>query len=67
MNNPVYLGLSVLELSKTANCKTIFWYNQVKPKYNKKAELNVFKKVLVLQIISQRGHYQKEKTKKLLL
>ena len=31
MNNPVYLGLSVLDLSKTFMCE--FWYNYVKLKY----------------------------------
>ena len=33
MNNPVYLGLSLLELSKILMYK--FWYDYVKPKYEK--------------------------------
>ena len=31
MNKPVYLGLSILELSKILMCE--FWYNYVKTKY----------------------------------
>ena len=37
MNKLVYLGLSVLELSKILMYK--FWYDCVKPKYNEKAKL----------------------------
>ena len=37
MKKPVYLSLSVLELSKIVMYK--FWYNYVKPKYGEKAEL----------------------------
>ena len=36
MNNPVYLGLSILELSKTLMCE--FLYDYVKPKYGEKAK-----------------------------
>ena len=32
MNKPVYLGLSILELSKTLMYD--FWYDYVKPKYD---------------------------------
>ena len=35
MNKPVYLGLSILELSKIVMHK--FWYEHVKPKYGEKA------------------------------
>ena len=31
MNKPVYLGLSILETSKTVICE--FWYNFIKPKF----------------------------------
>ena len=31
MNKPVYLGLSILKLSKSVIYE--FWYNYVKPKY----------------------------------
>ena len=37
MNKPVYLGLSILELSKIVMYE--FWYDYVKPKYGEKAKL----------------------------
>ena len=37
MNKPVYLGLSILEISKIV--KYDFWYDYVKPKYAEKAKL----------------------------
>ena len=37
MNKPVYLGLSILELSKILMCE--FWYDYVKLKYGEKAKL----------------------------
>ena len=37
MNKPIYLGLSILALSKILMYE--FWYNFVKPKYGKKGEL----------------------------
>ena len=37
INKPVYLGLSVLDLSKTV--KYEFWYDYVKPKYGENAKL----------------------------
>ena len=37
MNKPVYLGLSILELSKILMYE--IWYDYVKPKYGKKAKL----------------------------
>ena len=37
MNKPVYLGLSILELSKILMYE--FWYDYVKPKYFEKAKL----------------------------
>ena len=37
MNKPVYLGLSILELSKILMYE--FWYDYVKPKYGEKAKL----------------------------
>ena len=36
MNKPVYLGLSILELSKIVMHE--FWNDYVKPKYEKKAK-----------------------------
>ena len=37
MNKSVYLGLSVLDLSKTVMYE--FWYDYVKPNYDKNAKL----------------------------
>ena len=37
MNKPVYLGLSILDLSKTVMHE--FWYDDVKPNYGKNAKL----------------------------
>ena len=37
MNKPVYLGLSVLDISKTKMCD--FRYDYIKPKYSGKAKL----------------------------
>ena len=37
MNKPVYLGLSILELSKILMYE--FWYDYVKPKYGEKVSL----------------------------
>ena len=38
VNKPVYLGLSILELSKILMCE--FWYDYVKPRYGEKAKLS---------------------------
>ena len=37
MNEPVFLGLSILELSKILMYE--FWYGYIKPKHNEKAKL----------------------------
>ena len=37
MNKPVYLGMSILDTSKTLMYK--FWYNYFKPKYRDRAKL----------------------------
>ena len=38
MNRPVYLGLSILEISKTLMYE--FWYDYIKPKYQDKSKLS---------------------------
>ena len=37
MNKPVYLGMSILDISKTLMCE--FWYDYIKPKYKDKVKL----------------------------
>ena len=37
INNPVYLGMSILAISKTSTYE--FWYNYIKPKYKDKTKL----------------------------
>ena len=37
MNKPVYLGMSILDISKTLMYK--FWYDYIKPKYQDRAKL----------------------------
>ena len=37
MNKPVYLGMSILEISKTLMYE--FWYDYIKPKYKDEAKL----------------------------
>ena len=37
MNNPIYLGMSILDISKILMHE--FWYNYIKPKYQNKAKL----------------------------
>ena len=36
LNKPVYLGMSILEISKTLMSE--FWYDQIKPRYRDNAK-----------------------------
>ena len=40
MNKPIYLGLSILEISKILMYE--FWYDYMKPKYNDNAKLFIW-------------------------
>ena len=44
MNKPVYLGVSILDISKTLMYR--FWYNQIKPKYRDRAKLSYMDTVI---------------------
>ena len=70
MNKPiqVYLGLSILEISKIVmyDCQ----YNYVKPKFGQKAKKTflqtlqkMLKQGLILQIMNKKDHYLEEKKK----
>ena len=37
MNKPIYLGMSILDISKTLMYE--FWYDYIKPKYQDRAKL----------------------------
>ena len=80
MNKPVFLGLSILELSKILMHE--FWYGHVKPKYGKKAKSfivcikidDIFKDIArdvetrldtsSYKLVNQIDHCLKEKIKK---
>ena len=49
MNKPVYLGLSILELSKILMYE--FWYDYVKSKYDKKGKLVLYRITLCRFIV----------------
>ena len=46
MNTPVYLGMSILDISETL--KYEFWYDYIKPKYQDKAKLCILTALLFL-------------------
>ena len=52
MNKPLYLGMSILDISKTLMYE--FWYDYVKPKYNDKVKLcYVDRDIFVINIFTE--------------
>ena len=80
MNKPVYLALSILEISKTLMYQ--FWYDYIIPKYKtmqnnatwietilslilkQNISMRILKKDLIHQIMKSIDHYLKERIKK---
>ena len=51
-NKPLYLGMSILDISKTLMYE--FWYDYVKPKYNDKRKLcYVDRDIFVINIFTE--------------
>ena len=49
MNRPIYLGMSILDISKTLIYE--FWHDYIKPKYKDKAKLlKIFLKILTMML-----------------
>ena len=80
MNKPIYLGLSILNISKILMYE--FWYDYIKPKYGNRVKLcymdtdiktndfykdiaNLVERDLTLQIMSVIDYYLQERIKKL--
>ena len=52
MNKPIYLGMSILDISKTLMYK--FWYDYFKPKYGNKVKLcNTDTDSFIIHIITE--------------
>ena len=49
MNKPVYLGMSILDISKTLMYE--FWYDYIKPKYKEKQNYAIWILVALLFIL----------------
>ena len=62
MNNPVYLGLSMLELSKILMFE--FWYDYVKPKYDEKVKLCYMDTYMDINAYIKTDDIYKERSKK---
>ena len=80
MNKPVYLALSILEISKTLMYQ--FWYDYIKPKYKtmqnnatwietilslilkQNISMRILKKDLIHQIMKSIDNYLEERIKK---
>ena len=76
MNKPIYLGLPILEISKTLIYE--FWYDYMKPNYGDNVKLcyilkqkisikilqMMLEKDLIHQIMKSMDHYPQERIKK---
>ena len=49
MNKPIYLGMSILDISKTLMYE--FWYDHIKPKYQDRAKLCYIDTYIVIGIM----------------
>ena len=56
MNKPIYLGLSILEISKILMCE--FWYDYIKPKYNDNVKLCYMDKGSFIMNIKTNDFYE---------
>ena len=56
MNKPIYLGLSILEISKTLMYE--FWYDYIKPKYNDNVKLCYMDTDSFIMNIKTNGFYE---------
>ena len=52
MNKPVYLGLSILEISKTLMYE--FWYDHINPKYQDNAKFGTWIQTVLSLILKQK-------------
>ena len=56
MSKQVYLGLSILEISKTL--MYIFWYDYIKPKYQNNSKICYMDKDSFVLLIQSKGVYK---------
>ena len=54
MNNPIYLGMSILDISKTLMYE--FWYDYIEPKYQGRAKLCIDTDSFVIHIKTEDFH-----------
>ena len=56
MNKPIYLGFSILDLSKVVMYE--FWYDYIKPKYGKKTKLYCMDRNSFIILIKTKDFYK---------
>ena len=56
MNKPIYLGLSILDISKILMCE--FWYDYIKPKYGNDVKLCYMDTDSFIMSIKTNAHYK---------